>query len=69
MKGQTKGVVVANKLKEVFDDFNFMGRLFAMVFDGGLTCRQPGANYNDYTVWNFATLHLNQKFVQLVWLP
>ena len=35
MNGNTKGVVVANKLKEVFDDFKLMGRLYAMVFDGG----------------------------------
>ena len=35
MNGQTRGVVVANKLKEIFDDFKLMGRLYAMVFDGG----------------------------------
>ena len=35
MNGNTRGVVVANKLKEVFDDFNLLGRLYAMVFDGG----------------------------------
>ena len=35
MNGQTRGVVVANKLKEIFDDYKLMGRLYAMVFDGG----------------------------------
>lgn len=35
MNGNTKGVVVATKLKEIFDDYNLMGRLYAMVFDGG----------------------------------
>ena len=35
MNGQTRGVVVANKLKEIFLDFNLMGKLFAMVYDGG----------------------------------
>ena len=35
MNGNTKGVVIANKLKEVYDDFKLMGRLYAMFFDGG----------------------------------
>ena len=35
MNGQTRGIVVAKKLKDVFDDYNVMGKLYAMVFDGG----------------------------------
>ena len=35
MNGQTRGPVIAKKLKEVFEDFNVMGKLYAMVFDGG----------------------------------
>lgn len=35
MNGQTWGLVIVKKLKEVFDDFNLMGKLYAMVCDGG----------------------------------
>ena len=35
MNGQTRGAVVAKRLKDVFDDFNVMGKLYAMVYDGG----------------------------------
>ena len=35
MNGQTQGVVVARMLKAIFTDFQLMGKLFAMVFDGG----------------------------------
>jgi hypothetical protein len=35
MNGQTRGAVVAKKLKDVFDEFNVMGKLYAMVYDGG----------------------------------
>jgi hypothetical protein len=35
MNGQTKGIVVGRKLKEIFEEYNVMGKLFAMVFDGG----------------------------------
>ena len=35
MNGITRGPVIAKKLKEVFEEFNMMGKLYAMVFDGG----------------------------------
>ena len=35
MNGETRGIVVGRKLKEIFEEFNVMGKLFAMVFDGG----------------------------------
>ena len=35
LNGQTKGIVVGRKLKEIFEEYNVMGKLYAMVFDGG----------------------------------
>ncbi len=35
LNGQTKGIVVGRTLKEIFEEYSVMGKLYAMVFDGG----------------------------------